>query len=75
MAARERLDAGAEFNDFFHRVAADPGFDLSLDELNGLSRAEDLVGRCPRQVEQFLTERVAPMLEGYVGSGAAQLRV
>jgi adenylosuccinate lyase len=75
MAARERLDNGAESNDFFHRVAADPAFDLSLDELNALSRAEDLVGRCARQVEKFLTERVEPMLEGYVGSDAVHLRV
>ena len=75
MAAREGLDAGAEENDFFRRVAEDPAFDLSLDELNELSRAEDLVGRCPRQVEKFLTERVAPMLEGYAGSDAPKLRV
>ncbi|MCL7962782.1 MAG: adenylosuccinate lyase [marine benthic group bacterium] len=75
MAAREGLDSGAETNDFFRRVADDPAFDLDLDELDALSKAEDLVGRCPNQVEQFLTERVAPMLEGYAGSAAPQLRV
>jgi hypothetical protein len=75
MAARERLDAGAETNDFFRRVADDPGFDLSLDELDELSRAEDLVGRCSRQVEQFLKERVASVLDGYAGSVAPELRV
>ncbi|MEJ2482567.1 MAG: adenylosuccinate lyase [Gemmatimonadota bacterium] len=75
MAARERLDSGAETNDFFRRIAEDPAFDLSLEELNTLSRAADLVGRCPRQVEQFLNERVAPMLAGYQGSRVAQLRV
>jgi adenylosuccinate lyase len=75
MAARERLDAGSEDNDFFRRVATDPSFGLSLEELNALSPPEDLVGRSPVQVERFLRERVAPLLEDYSGSEAPQLRV
>ena len=75
MAARERLDAGSEDNDFFRRVAGDLSFGLSMEELTGLSRPEDLVGRCPVQVERFLRERVAPLLEGYSGSEAPELRV
>lgn len=75
MAARDRLDSGHDDNDFFRRVADDPSFGLSMQELARLSRAEDLVGRCPVQVERFLRERVAPLLDGYSGSEAPQLRV
>jgi adenylosuccinate lyase len=75
MAARERLDAGAEDNDFFQRVAEDPEFGLSLDELDALSRAEDLTGRCAVQVERYVSQHVAPLLEGYSGSEAPELRV
>ena len=75
MAARDRLDSGHDDNDFFRRVAEDPSFGLSMQELTRLSRAEDLIGRCPVQVERYLRERVAPLLEGYSGSEAPQLRV
>ncbi len=75
MAARERLDAGSDDNDFFRRVAEDPAFGLSLDELQALSRPEDLVGRSVEQVERFLAVRAKPSLEGYAGAEAPRLRV
>jgi adenylosuccinate lyase len=75
MAARERLDSGAEDNDFFHRVAGDPGFGLTMDELKDLSRAEDLVGRSAVQVEKYLDDRIRPLLDGYSGASAPRLRV
>ncbi len=75
MAARERIDAGSEENDFFQRVAADPEFGLSMDELTELSRPEDLVGRSADQVATYVRDRIAPLLEGYSGGGAPQLRV
>jgi adenylosuccinate lyase len=75
MAARERLDSGSDDNDFFRRVADDPEFGLSLDELNDLSRPEELVGRSAEQVEAYLSDRVGPLLEGYSGASAPRLRV
>ena len=75
MAARERLDSGSDDNDFFQRVAGDPEFGLTMDELMGLSRAEDLVGRSAVQVEKYLGDRVRPLLEGYSGASAPRLRV
>ena len=75
MAARERLDSGSDDNDFFRRVADDPAFGLSMDELTDLSRPEDLVGRSAEQVERYLRDRVGPLLAGYSGAVAPLLRV
>jgi adenylosuccinate lyase len=75
MAARERLDSGSDDNDFFRRVADDPAFGLSMDELTDLSRPEDLVGRSAEQVERYLRDRVGSLLAGYSGAVAPLLRV
>jgi adenylosuccinate lyase len=75
MAARERLDAGSDDNDFFRRVADDSAFGLSTDELTDLSRPEDLVGRSAEQVTRYLRNEVGPVLAGYSGAAASRLRV
>ncbi len=75
MAARERLDAGSDDNDFFRRVADDSAFGLSTDELTNLARPEDLVGRSAEQVTRYLRDRVGPILAGYSGAAASRLRV
>ncbi|MDT8435519.1 MAG: adenylosuccinate lyase [Gemmatimonadota bacterium] len=67
MAARARLDEGAEDNDFFERVAGDSAFGLGHDELAALSRPEDLTGRAAEQVERFLRLRVRPVLGALAG--------
>ncbi len=67
MAARARLDEGAEDNDFFERVSADERIGLSAHELRELADPASLVGRAPVQVERFLSRRVAPLLEGASG--------
>jgi len=75
MAARERLDAGSDDNDFFRRVADDSTFGLSMDELADLSTPEDLVGRSGEQVTRYLRDTVGPLLTGYSGVEAPPLRV
>jgi adenylosuccinate lyase len=52
-------------NDLVSRIAADPLFALSEEEiLSGLDPAA-YVGRAPRQVEEFLSEDIAPLLARY----------
>ncbi|MGH7539860.1 MAG: lyase family protein, partial [Gemmatimonadota bacterium] len=63
LAARERLDEGADDNDFFARIAADEGFGLDEDALRSLAAPEKLIGRAAEQVERFLERRVEPLLE------------
>ena len=63
MAARRRLDEGAEDNDFLSRVAGDPSIPLEEDALRELADPSRLVGRAPEQVDRFLHRRVDPVLE------------
>lgn len=75
MQARERLDAGADDNDFFDRVAEDDAFGLTREDLEALGDARALVGRAPDQVASFLAEEVRPALAGFEPGEAEPLRV
>ena len=63
LAARERLDDGADDNDFFIRISGEESFGLSMKDLADMADPNHLVGRCAQQVEHFLRERVGPVLE------------
>ncbi len=71
LAARQRLDEGAEDNDFFARIAGDAAFGLDVPALEALAEPSRLVGRAPQQVARFLTERVDPL---FVGGAAPPAR-
>ena len=63
-AARVVKEQGGE-NDLLSRIAADPIFGVTLEELHDIVKPEKYVGRAPRQTEDFLEEVVAPVLEKY----------
>lgn len=63
-AGRVVKEEGGE-NDLLSRIAADPIFGVTLDELTELIRPEKYVGRAPKQTEEFLSEIVDPLLERY----------
>ena len=63
LAARERLDDGAEDNDFFSRIAGDAAFGLGMNELDALADPHRLVGRSADQVGRFLATRIDPLFE------------
>ena len=50
-------------NDLLERIAADPAFNLSLEELKKTMDPRRYVGRAPEQVEEFLSEVIDPILE------------
>ena len=50
-------------NDLIKRIAADPLFDISLEELNDVLTPENYIGRSKEQVEEFLSEHVLPLLK------------
>jgi adenylosuccinate lyase len=62
MAAADALKQGAPGNDLFERIAEDPLFGIDRAAIERLSRPEDYAGLAPRQVEQFLAERIDPLL-------------
>lgn len=50
-------------NNLLELIAADPSFNLSLEELEACMEPSRYVGRAPLQVENFLREIVNPILE------------
>ncbi len=52
-------------NNLIDLIAADPVFGLSREELTAHLEPERYIGRCPEQVEEFLTGQIAPVLERY----------
>jgi adenylosuccinate lyase len=75
-AARAVKD-GAPLNDLLERLAADPEFGVGLEDLRSVLDPKRYVGRAPQQVDEFLSEAVAPVLaspESLVGE-REELRV
>jgi adenylosuccinate lyase len=62
IAAARALKNGAEHNDMLERLAADPEFDVSIEEMRATLDPHRFVGRAPEQVDEFLNEIVAPLL-------------
>jgi adenylosuccinate lyase len=77
LAARDRLLGGAEHNDLFARLEADPVFAKVKGVLATLTDPLQFTGLAPRQTERFLAEHVEPALAPYRASlGApAELKV
>ena len=61
-AATARMKAG-EACDLLQRLAEEPAFGMTEEELRALLRPENYIGRCPEQVDAFLA-KVRPMLAG-----------
>lgn len=62
MAASRALKEGATRNDLLDRLAGDPAFGLSGDQISETADALRYTGRASRQVEEFLDEVIAPLL-------------
>ncbi len=65
MAASKRIKEDGEENDLLQRIAADPAFGVTLEELEAILVPEKYVGRAPEQTEDFLKETVAAALAPY----------
>ncbi|MDD5948986.1 MAG: adenylosuccinate lyase [Lachnospiraceae bacterium] len=50
-------------NDLVDRIAADPAFHMSKEQIQALLEPKNFVGRAPEQTEEFITEVVDPILE------------
>lgn len=68
-ASRVIKEEGGE-NDLLERIANDPIFGVTLEELKGIVDPHKYVGRAPRQTEIFLRETVQPVLERYADTEA-----
>ena len=65
MEAGKHVKAEGKDNDLLELIAADPAFNLKLEDLQKTMDPHRYVGRSPQQVTDFLKECVAPVLEAY----------
>ena len=61
LAAAEELNHGRP-NDLLERIASDPAFRMSREEIEELMRPEDYAGRAAEQVREYLSNEVMPIL-------------
>lgn len=52
-------------NDLVDRIAADKTFDLTKEEILSILNPDNLCGRARKQVEDFVAEKVEPVIEKY----------
>jgi adenylosuccinate lyase len=78
IAAGARVKGEGLENDLLDRIAADAAFGVTRPELEEELRPELYIGRAPQQVDEFLAEWVAPVLERYsadLNASAPELHV
>lgn len=61
-AARVVKEEGGK-NDLLQRIAADPAFGLTMEELTQVMHPALFVGRAPEQVTEYLRDYIRPLLE------------
>lgn len=65
MAAAKEVKENGKPNDLVDRIAGDASFGLSKEEILETLNPDNLCGRAPHQVEDFISEKVEPILEKY----------
>ena len=65
MAAGRVVKAEGKPNDLLERIAADPAFNMTMEQLQKVMKPENFVGRAPQQVEEFVAEVIQPILDRY----------
>ena len=63
MEAGRNVKVEGRDNNLLELIAADPSFNLTLEELKKTMDPKKNVGRAPQQVEEFLDEVIRPVLE------------
>ena len=63
MEAGRTVKMEGKKNDLLERIASDPMFGLTIEELNAIMEPKNFVGRAPEQTEEFINGCVNPILE------------
>ncbi len=50
-------------NDLLKRIAADPSFGMTLEDLESVMKPENFIGRAPQQTTEFIDEYIKPILD------------
>lgn len=60
-------------NDLLNRIASDPVFGLSENDLNAIMNVSDFVGRAPLQAREFISDCIEPLLNRATVYGNASI--
>lgn len=63
MESAKMVKQFGEKNDLIDRICQDPCFDLSKDEVVGILKPENYIGRAEEQVVEFIEDIVVPILD------------
>jgi len=69
MESARKVKLEGKPNDLLDRIASDPTFGLSKQELEKLLDVSEFVGRAPSQVREFIDEHIDPLLKRAVPLG------
>ena len=72
LAAGHRVKDEGKENDLLERIAADPAFGLTREEVMGHLDPSAYIGCCPEQVDAFLRDEIAPVLARYPDALSSQ---
>ena len=63
MEAGRMVKVEGKPNDLLERIAGDPAFGTTMEELQSIMNPRNFVGRAPEQVTEFLNEVIRPILD------------
>lgn len=63
MEAAKMVKQHGEKNDLVERIAADPMFKLTKEEITSILSPSNFIGRAPQQVSEFIEEHIKPILQ------------
>lgn len=66
VAAGKRVKEEGLDNDLIDRIAADPMFGMTREQIVAHLDPKAYIGRCPSQVDEFLSECVRPAIAPYL---------
>ena len=62
MESSKNIKENGNPNDLLERIASDPIFDVTIEELNKILDSKNYIGRAKEQTEEFLLKSVKPVL-------------
>ena len=74
-AAATRMKQEGLESDLLERIAADPAFPMSHEQLTELLAPEKYTGRAEAQTERFITEVVDPILEQQKARAIGEIKI
>ena len=75
MAAGKRIKEEGLENDLIDRIAADPMFGLTREEIMAELEPSHYIGRSPAQVDDFLQNEVQPRIKPYLADANIQVEI